>query len=252
MKNIRIGNDISLSWTITTKEGEPYSLEGKELLLFYSTVRGQKKVPEFTVQSNIVQWTFHGKDQQELGTYTVTLVANNQSIGMVTIDYCEAFALVKRSCMTGGGDADGIAVETVELSTTVDVLQVQPIIPEIGDNGNWYINGIDTGKPSRGAAFTFADFTPEEILLLQKPALDAANSISQLETAIRQSEQSRVFAESAREQADSQYVARLAAKQTRPNDAILHDPPGRCQVVVVREGRNPDKQTRKISLIWQD
>ena len=24
--------------------------------------------------------------------------------------------------------------------------------PYIGDNGNWYIGGIDTGKPSRGAA----------------------------------------------------------------------------------------------------
>ena len=23
-------------------------------------------------------------------------------------------------------------------------------LPEIGANGNWYINGIDTGKPSKG------------------------------------------------------------------------------------------------------
>ena len=23
-------------------------------------------------------------------------------------------------------------------------------LPEIGTNGNWYINGIDTGKPSKG------------------------------------------------------------------------------------------------------
>lgn len=26
----------------------------------------------------------------------------------------------------------------------------EPVIPEIGDNGNWFINGEDTGKPSRG------------------------------------------------------------------------------------------------------
>ena len=27
----------------------------------------------------------------------------------------------------------------------------EPIIPTIGENGNWYVNGVDTGKPSRGA-----------------------------------------------------------------------------------------------------
>lgn len=26
--------------------------------------------------------------------------------------------------------------------------------PYIGDNGNWYIGGVDTGKPSRGSAGT--------------------------------------------------------------------------------------------------
>lgn len=26
----------------------------------------------------------------------------------------------------------------------------EPIVPEIGENGNWHVNNVDTGKPSRG------------------------------------------------------------------------------------------------------
>lgn len=50
------------------------------------------------------------------------------------------------------------------------------ITPHIGDNGNWYIGSTDTGKPSRGekgdkgdtgAAFTYSDFTAEQLAALK-------------------------------------------------------------------------------------
>lgn len=47
------------------------------------------------------------------------------------------------------------------------------ITPHIGDNGNWYIGSADTGKPSRGAkgdtgaAFTYSDFTAEQLAALK-------------------------------------------------------------------------------------
>lgn len=46
-------------------------------------------------------------------------------------------------------------------------------IPTIGDNGNWYVNDVDTGKPSRGVpgakgdAFTYADFTEAQLAALK-------------------------------------------------------------------------------------
>lgn len=47
------------------------------------------------------------------------------------------------------------------------------VTPHIGDNGNWYIGSADTGKPSRGAkgdkgaAFTYSDFTTEQLAALK-------------------------------------------------------------------------------------
>ena len=50
---------------------------------------------------------------------------------------------------------------------------VDGVTPHIGDNGNWYIGSADTGKPSRGAkgdtgaAFTYSDFTAEQLAALK-------------------------------------------------------------------------------------
>ena len=47
------------------------------------------------------------------------------------------------------------------------------VTPHIGENGNWYIGNTDTGKPSRGekgdtgAAFTYSDFTAEQLAALK-------------------------------------------------------------------------------------
>lgn len=47
------------------------------------------------------------------------------------------------------------------------------ITPTIGENGNWYFDNVDTGKPSRGlqgekgAAFQYSDFTSEQLAALK-------------------------------------------------------------------------------------
>lgn len=47
------------------------------------------------------------------------------------------------------------------------------VTPTIGENGNWYFDNVDTGKPSRGlqgekgAAFQYSDFTSEQLAALK-------------------------------------------------------------------------------------
>lgn len=206
MKKIRLGNDIQFNWTLLNSEGEPYNLEGADLRITYTTFRGVTEVTEKSVTANVVSWTFKGKDQKVLGDYVITLQKNAGEDGMITIDKCSAFRLVARSCDAGGEDTcSHLQVETVELQSEVDGVIVDPVIPEIGENGNWFVNGKDTGKPSKGEdgkAFTYADFTPEQIEELQKPATDAADSISQLEKAIESAEKNRVLAENNRNESE--------------------------------------------------
>ena len=223
MRKIRLGNDIQFNWSLLNSEGEPYNLEGADLRITYTTFRGVTEVTDFSVSGNVVSWVFRGKDQKILGDYIITLQKNAGEDGMITIDKCSAFRLVARSCDAGGETAcSHLKVETVELQSEVDGVIVDPVIPEIGENGNWFVNGKDTGKPSKGEdgkAFTYDDFTPEQIEELQKPATDAADSLLRLEKAIESAEQSRVLAETKRSEAEafrvSAETARVSAEETR-------------------------------------
>ena len=63
---------------------------------------------------------------------------------------------------------DGSSAKTIEIPIGVD-----GITPTIGDNGNWFLGDVDTNKPSRGEkgdkgdAFTYSDFTAEQLAALK-------------------------------------------------------------------------------------
>lgn len=122
VKKIRIGNDIKISWSIFTKSGEPYSLKDRKLSVSLNRVLGDiSKQMVFDVVDNAISLYFYGKDQERTGIYTLTLVENDGLEDMHTVDSCDAFQLVARSCDVNG-DACGcgnIEIETVELTSTL-------------------------------------------------------------------------------------------------------------------------------------
>lgn len=51
----------------------------------------------FTVESDIVKFTFYGKDQTNLGMYTLTLWENYGKVGQNAVDSMNVFELVTRT-----------------------------------------------------------------------------------------------------------------------------------------------------------
>lgn len=129
MKKIRIGNDITVFWKIRFAE-EGYSLSDATLSLFLSVNSlekckiTKKDITGFSIEGDILKWVFQGKDQTETGIYTLTLIGNDGSAGMWTIDACEAFELVKCDCMISNDNEDSSKVETViaEIESTVEAV----------------------------------------------------------------------------------------------------------------------------------
>lgn len=116
MEKIRKGNDIEVLWAIYAGEGineAPYDLTGKNLTLYVRNQFGRKEIYDFEVSKHVLRWMFWGKDQSQLGTYSLELVENEGREGMHTVDECDAFQLVSHSCETGG-DSEG-RVECVHL-----------------------------------------------------------------------------------------------------------------------------------------
>lgn len=163
---------------------------GKEnYVLRLWTPYGKQDITRFDIDENTIQFDFLGKDQKHLGNYSLELVERKNAIGMVTVDTA-GFTLVAYSRYeTDGGDSD-VVIQDVKLeselglnpivSLTIDtefsevshnalsnfvVTQkfnevdvkvkklaeaVDNMVPEVGSNGNWIVNGKDTGSPARG------------------------------------------------------------------------------------------------------
>lgn len=66
----------------------------------------------------------------------------------------------------------------------------------------------------KGDAFTYADFTPEQITELQKPAVDAATEVKATEKAVKDAETLRVEAEKKRVSAEDEREASETVRQT--------------------------------------
>lgn len=221
--SIRKGNDIVIEWTVNRKDGSPYDLTGRDLHLYYSVRYYQMAVEDFSVEGNVVKWTFHGKDQQYIGSYTVTLEENRGVDCMHTVDVCDAFALVSRSCKEiDGGSCGNVRIQTLSLVTNAD-LGVR------GDPGlSAYEVAVQEGFTGtikewlESLAFTYDDFTPEQIEALQKPATDAAKSVAALENRIADNESKRIHNDSQRNTDEAlrqeNEQARKAAEQKRQQD----------------------------------
>lgn len=162
MARYRIGNDITVLWTINDKDGKPLNLEGKEVHLYYTCERGRYEA-DINVQgdnANIVVWEFNGGSQRALGGYTLTLeILQSEGKRSIKKDICNAFTLVGKDCEACETHGDAWINEEGEISlvSDLDVYRISPVIPYVGPNKNWWVDGVDTGMPSVGTtAYQYA------------------------------------------------------------------------------------------------
>lgn len=125
MEAIRIGNDINIEWTIF-RDGKPESLDGKNISVFMTNGYRKMEVKDLHFRDNVIRFTYLGKDQDYNGVYTLTLIENKGKEGMYTVDACDAFRLIPRSCSVGGDTGCGsVKVTTVRLTGDISVPAVR-------------------------------------------------------------------------------------------------------------------------------
>ena len=121
MKEIRKGNDIAVTWSLT-RDGKPFDLERLPLKLYLKNMYGKKEVTDFSVKGNELRWTFFGKEQNHTGNYSLELVAHEGEQGMMTTDVCDFVRLVSCSCNDSTGkDVCGINTEAVKFESDVKI-----------------------------------------------------------------------------------------------------------------------------------
>lgn len=154
MGKYRIGFDLTILWSIDDRNGAALPLTDKEVHLYYTTERGRFEAEIEIHDGNVVVWQFPANKQRILGGYTLTLeILQSQGKRAIRKDICDAFELVSRDCAEMEEDEANISEGgEITLASELDIYRISPIIPQIGENGNWFVDGVDTGQPARGEA----------------------------------------------------------------------------------------------------
>lgn len=144
MKNIRIGNDILFIWAIRYSDGTLIDLSAMDVTIYLITPVKRIQLHDFVIQDGKINWRFFGKDQEQHGEYSMTLVVNQGNEQMLTVDALGIFRLLSYI------DASTLMINqkqsyTIEQETMTNITPISPIIPVIGKNGTWVISGKDTG-----------------------------------------------------------------------------------------------------------
>ena len=122
MKSVRIGNDITVEWSIFN-DGEPFIIPTKDTKVYINNPFERIEVKSFSIEDNKIMFVFYGKDQKHLGRYNLELCINEGENGMITTDACDFVKLVYRSCnATDEEDTDGLEIETVTLESSINAL----------------------------------------------------------------------------------------------------------------------------------
>lgn len=255
---IRVGKNIFFKITVNRLNDEPEDFtDARNVKLTINRKYSSYQVsPPLTIHDNIIEFEFVGGGNATSGQYEVHLYYEKLNEASVTgvdkfyLDFCNAFILVDLTCKEDAGfesespsinlkgiierNRDGkdgvtprIDPETkhwmIGIEDTGIVAEGKDgLTPSIGENGNWWIGDVDTGKPSRGKAFEYSDFTPEEIKELQKPASDMINALDTLDKAVTANEKlrienevTRVSSENARKESEN---LRREAENTRASN----------------------------------
>lgn len=223
MKKYRIGTDIEIHWPITTN-GRELSLEGRDLKLVLTTPLRQKVFVNFVVDDNVIVIIFPGTEQKIIGSYNLTLWENFGKQHQTVVDKCEAFELVPWSCMAGGNDRNLVTRPVVQLDASDMVVglpgySAYEIAVKNGFEGTeeeWLASLIGP----KGDAFTYSDFTPEQIKELQKPATETITQLQTTDNAVKQNELIRQTAETQRQQNETQRESAFSELSQNLNKAI--------------------------------
>lgn len=200
MNKFRIKKDIAVSMMIMTN-GEARELEGRDLRVEVNYNGPSKVQPvvinDYETEGNKLMFVFHGIHHRFLGKYTISVWENYGTTGQTVVDKRHAFELVSTTEEECRGDDTNLEMSSADIGVLdltlgiggkdgkdgVGVANVETITESEDDGGvNTYritlTNGATTDikikNGRKGNAFTYDDFTEEQIADLQKPATDAA------------------------------------------------------------------------------
>ena len=119
MKNIRLGNDISIKWYVY-RMNTPEDFNGKTVEVHLLDKNDVKQNFTYKIEDGLISGVFYGKNQMTTGAYRLVLVENSGKNNMVTLDYVDAFILnskMHNATSSGADTACNMKTQIVNLTS---------------------------------------------------------------------------------------------------------------------------------------
>lgn len=135
------GTPLIIAWHFNKPDGAVFNLDGYELKLQYSAGHRYSDATGINVVGNTVSWTFPAERQKVSGEHNLKLYIFQNGKLFCKFIYDRAFTLYRGGSSSSPTSEASGEEQVVDLFTTAEFYLFQPIIPAVGNDGYWYVNG---------------------------------------------------------------------------------------------------------------
>ena len=211
------GNDVTIAYTPRKCDGIPF----ENARLYLKSYRGTQEL-KYTQENERYLFSIPA-EMQNLVEYSLEAIFNDGSIRDKKTNFI-SFTDDERKANFTCPDT-GIDVHVIEVTSEIDgFVGRNGYTPYVAENGNWWINGTDTGHKAQGEALHYADLNPTQIKELQKPAIDAGTTAkTQGGVAEKQGKEAALAANSANEAASRANAAAATIADKVSKDELYQE-----------------------------
>lgn len=145
MKIIRIGNDITVSWKIYTREGE-IPMQGKSIHLWLVSSPYKREIANYSIDGNAIGFTIDASAITKLGVYKLTLKILDSHASSLDFSY-DLNYVFQIVTSTYGGDVssdNNIAIDSY-IDYSLSQSQQQPALTfNLLASGNTYAHNLNS------------------------------------------------------------------------------------------------------------
>lgn len=142
------GNPVQVNWTFNSIAGGEFSLAGYYYRLYYLQGTQSVLATGVTHSGNTLTWSFIPDNQWKSGYYDIMLEIYSSTKKILTITYPEVFNLVPAATTSETSTAVQNAVSTIDIESSCDFNRFTPVIPTVGNDNKWYVDGEPVLDPS--------------------------------------------------------------------------------------------------------
>ena len=143
------GTALTVVWHLTKPDGTPFSLNGYSYHVYYKT--GNKEIEanssHLAASGNTLSIVIPAAEPVAPGEYAMRLVLRQNGNLFCTLNYNAAFVLSRQLAVDPAMQNQEQAGSVVHLYTVAEFYLLAPVVPVVGEDGFWWVNGARIVTP---------------------------------------------------------------------------------------------------------